>query len=195
MRNAGMTNTNFVGSLNGPASCTDNGVAVDFDKDHEGHSGALVTDYAKNGNLTGWLASAKPDMVIMHVGTNDAVQHKTVDDILKAYDTLLGQMRASNPKITLVLSKLIPMDPNKNGPEASDLIKSYNTAMEGWTSKNSKPSSSIILVDNFTGFDVAKMTKEGMHPNEAGDKFMAAHFFDKMKDALVVSSVQKLMHM
>lgn len=217
MKDAGITNVDFVGSMSGPASCTLDGTAVQFDKNHEGHSGARVTDYAAKGNLTGWLSSAKPDMILMHVGTNDVIARIATADIIKAYGTLLGQMRASNPDMVLVvscpllpsfsflyscwlesvlmrgqLSKLIPIDPKVAGQAVSDDVGKLNTAMEEFVRSNTQQQSPIVLVD-MTGFDTKTMTKEGEHPNEAGDKFMADRYFSTVKDALVVSSVQKML--
>lgn len=103
----GIKNVDFVGSMSGPASCSLDGTDVPFDKNHEGHSGKRVTDYANDGNLVGWLASAKPDMLIMHVGTNDVIAKIDTADIIKAYGVLLGQMRESKSSMILIVRPFI----------------------------------------------------------------------------------------
>lgn len=99
LQDGGITNFDFVGSQNGPTTCNIPGA----DLDNEGHSGAKATEYASNGKLVGWLQNTKPGMILVHVGTNDAVARTNTSEIIKAYDTLLGQMRASNPNMVIVV--------------------------------------------------------------------------------------------
>ncbi|KAF1956010.1 SGNH hydrolase [Byssothecium circinans] len=174
---AGKTNIDFVGSGSGPSSCTLNGAAVEFDKNHEGHSGALATQYAAGRNLTRWLAAAAPvDIIFIHLGTNDAVNRIPAETTIKAYDTMLAEMRASNPNMKVIVSTLIPIDPKLFGQDVSDGITTLNTALKTWVSEKG-----LALVDNNTGFNYSTMTTEGEHPNEAGNVFMAEHFYPVVK--------------
>jgi len=128
----------------------------------------------------------------MHVGTNDATAKLNTSSVLSAYDVVLSQMRASNPRMVLILSKLIPVDPKLFGQETTDLVVAYNNAMDGWVRKNTKSQSPIVLVDMFTGFDTATMTREGEHPNEKGDVFMAERFYPVVMNQLIVRTIEKL---
>ncbi|KAL1591377.1 hypothetical protein SLS60_011990 [Paraconiothyrium brasiliense] len=194
LQDAGITNIDFVGSHATPAAgCTLNGQSVDFDKDNEGHSGAKVTDYANNNSLPPWLSAANPDVIIMHVGTNDAAANISTAKVFSAYDKLLGQMRAANAKTTLIASKLIPIDPNLFGQFVADKVNDYNSAMVGWVKRSTTAQSPVVLVDLNTGFDYKTMTREGEHPNEKGDVFMAERLFPVVQDQLVKKSVAKLM--
>ena len=93
----------FVGSMtNNPQNCV--GKTSTWDKHHEGHSGYLAIDIA-NTNLPAWLASAKPDIVMFMLGTNDIVQKsKPITDIIAAYTKMLGQMRAVKPGVKVIVS-------------------------------------------------------------------------------------------
>ncbi|ELR01802.1 hypothetical protein VC83_04957 [Pseudogymnoascus destructans] len=62
---------------------------------HEGHSGYLAINIA-NTNLQGWLASAKPDVVMFMLGTNDVSQGKSSTVIMASYTKMVQLMRASN---------------------------------------------------------------------------------------------------
>jgi lysophospholipase L1-like esterase len=157
---------------------------VAFDSDHEGHSGAKVTDYAKYGNVTAWLQKGNPDVVLMHVGTNDASAGASNREFLQAYETLLCQMRTHNPNIRIVLSKLIGIDHTRYGQGVADRIRSYNTVMGEWAKKETEPHSHITLVDVYSGFDYQTMTRDGKHPNEAGDQFMAERYLTAIQHAL-----------
>lgn len=93
-----ITNTDFVGSQKAP-DC-----GFPYDGDNEGHAGALAIEYAQYKNLTGWLASAQPDVILMHLGTNDVIQGKSVQDTLTAYGTLVDEMRASKASMQILVS-------------------------------------------------------------------------------------------
>ena len=131
-------------------------------------------------------------MIIMHVGTNDAAANISTANVISAYDKLVGQMRAANPRTTLIASKLIPIDPSLFGQFVADKVNDYNSAMEGWVRRTTTTQSPIVLADLNTGFNYTTMTKEGEHPNEKGDVFMARKLFPIVKDQLVKTSVAKL---
>ncbi|KAF2675689.1 carbohydrate esterase family 3 protein, partial [Lentithecium fluviatile CBS 122367] len=63
-------------------------------------------------------------------------------------------------------------------------IRSYNTAMGKWAEGKTTARSPIILVDVNLGFNCTTMTRDGKHPNEAGDQFMAERYFDAIQRAL-----------
>lgn len=93
----------FVGSGKGESQvgCKD----TKYDRDNEGHSGFLAIDIANKKQLVDWLKKSPADVITMHLGTNDIVQQsKPTADILKAFTTLIGVMRDSNPRTKIVVS-------------------------------------------------------------------------------------------
>lgn len=156
-----------------------------MDQDHEGHPGYLATEMAKNGNLVGWLNQNPPDVVIMLAGTNDVLKKKTTGEIIAAYDTLIGQMRAKNAGMQIVVSNLLPLDPARFPAEAVQKIKDLNSATAAWAPKKSTPKSPVYFVDNFAGFDPVKDTDDGEHPLKgSGTEKMAVKFFEPTKTAV-----------
>jgi lysophospholipase L1-like esterase len=92
----------MVGSMsNNPQNCR--ATASGFDLHHEGHSGWQGVNIA-NQYLTGWLGTSKPDIVQFMLGTNDVNGRRTTTDIIGAYTKMVGQMRASNPKMKIIVS-------------------------------------------------------------------------------------------
>ncbi len=77
--------------------------AATWDHHHEGHSGFLAIDIA-NKDLTGWLASAKPDVVMFMLGTNDVNGRPSTADLMAAYTKMVTEMRASNPNMKIIVS-------------------------------------------------------------------------------------------
>lgn len=96
---AGLTNTDFVGTRSAP-DC-----GFPYDGENEGHSGSFAVDWVKNGDFPQKLAAAKPDVIVMHLGTNDVViGKKTPAEIITAYGVLVDQMRASKKSMQIIVS-------------------------------------------------------------------------------------------
>ncbi|CBX93727.1 hypothetical protein IAQ61_003614 [Plenodomus lingam] len=179
LRAISVNNFDFVGSQ------TSNCAGVNIDQNHQGLPGALATDFAKNGNLPTWLAAAKPDVILMLLGTNDVlIARKPVADILAAYDILIAQMRANNPNMQIVFSNLLPLDPARFPAAAVQGIKDLNAAIATYTHKMATSASPVYLVDNYEGFNVLTDTTDGEHPNESGNAKMAAKFFQSTRNAI-----------
>jgi len=176
----------MVGGQTGPTECKLAGQVVDFDKNNEGHSGAKVQEFVANNNLPGWLRAANPQIILMHVGTNDIKAARTTDQIIGDYSTLLGQMRAQNANVQLVVMKLIPLRSSNNTPAQVAQVSQLNDAIARWAAGKSSANSPITVVDTFTGFNADTMTADGTHPNEEGNKYMSARLFQPVRDAIKV---------
>lgn len=99
LQTAGYTNLDFVGSVRSTTNCN-----IQYDPDNEGHSGYLATNIADQNQLVPWLSATNPDIVLMHLGTNDMWNNKSTQQILAAYTKLVGQMRANNPSMKIIVS-------------------------------------------------------------------------------------------
>jgi lysophospholipase L1-like esterase len=135
------------------------------------------------GNLIVWLKAAKPDIIMMHLGTNDVIQKKPVGDIINAYSTLVDQMRQSKPTMQILISQLIPIDRYNANPGIVEL----NKAIVAWAPTKTTRYSPITLIDNYTGFNTTTDTVDGEHPNAAGDEKFANKFFQPL--TLAIKSV------
>ncbi len=92
----------FVGSVSG------GDLIPDFDPDHEGHGGwsddDIVFGNPSNtgaGKLADWLADQQPDIVLLHIGTNDL---QTNAD---AVESILDEIDAYSPDAWVVLARII----------------------------------------------------------------------------------------
>jgi glucose/arabinose dehydrogenase/lysophospholipase L1-like esterase len=177
LRSNGFTDIDFVGTQ-APQGC-----GFDYDGEHEGHGGALVTTVADQNQLPPWLAAADPDVVLMHFGTNDVWSNRSTDTILAAYTTLVGQMRAQNPDVTVLVAQIIPMDPS-GCTECGARVQALNQAIPGWAASMASERSRVVVVDQWTNFSTASDTYDGVHPNAAGDQKMASTWFPAVAGAL-----------
>ncbi|WP_410810768.1 cellulose binding domain-containing protein [Micromonospora sp. 067-2] len=177
LQSAGHLDVDFVGTL-GPQGC-----GRPYDGDNEGHGGYLVTNVANQNQLPGWLSATRPDIVLMHFGTNDVWSTIAPATILSAYSKLVDQMRASNPAMRVIVAKIIPMAP-PTCSQCGQRVVALNAAIGGWAAGKSTPQSPIVVVDQWTGFSTAADTYDGVHLNAAGDQKMSDRWYPALVDAL-----------
>ena len=175
---AGFTNLDFVGTL-GPQGC-----GIDYDGDNEGHGGILATNMANQNQLPPWLSATSPDIVLMHLGTNDVWSSLSTQVILNSFTTLVGQMRANNPDMIILVAQIIPMDPAGSCSDCDVRVINLNAAIPGWANGLSTSASPIIVVDQWSGFNAVTDTYDGVHPNDAGIQKIADNWFLVLEEVL-----------
>ncbi|SHK58927.1 GDSL-type esterase/lipase family protein [Actinacidiphila paucisporea] len=181
LQNAGYTNIDFVGTL--PAQ----GCAVPYDGDNEGHGGILATNIAAQNQLPAWLSATSPDIVLMHLGTNDVWSNISPTQILAAFTKMVGQMRAANPNIKVLVAQIIPMNP-PNCAECAQRVIAFDQQIPAWAQSLSTAQSPVTVVDQWTGFNDATDTGDGVHPNDAGIVKMAARWYPPLAALLTPGS-------
>ncbi|CAK7211997.1 hypothetical protein SCUCBS95973_001313 [Sporothrix curviconia] len=191
LQTAGFTaNTTFVGTLPGP----DCGFAYGGGA-NEGHGGFLASGIVANNQLPGWLAKTHPDIVMMHLGTNDVWSNEPPATITANFSVLVQQMRASKPSMRILVAQILAMAPTRpaNCPDCPTRVVAFNKAIAAWVedqNKNTKDDAAAIpltLVDCWTGFDDATDTIDGVHPNSAGNAKMAASWYGPLVAAIEAS--------
>jgi lysophospholipase L1-like esterase len=181
LQTSGYTNIDFVGSV-ADGGCN---YGYTYDGDNEGHGGYAATGIADNNQLPPWLDAARPDIVLMHLGTND-MWGGTIptSTILAAYTKLVDQMRASNPAMKIVVAQIIPMNP-PSCPTCAAGVVALDNAIPSWAAGLSTAQSPIVVVDQWTGFDtVADTVGDGVHPNDSGFQKMANRWYPALASLL-----------
>jgi len=176
----------FVGSGKTENNCRN----TKYDRDNEGHSGFLAINIANQKQLVGWLQKNPADVISMHLGTNDIVQQsKSVTDIIAAFTTLVGQMRASNPKIKIVVAQIIPLGSAMAGSNTK--IQQLNAAIPAWAQGQNKTESPIWVVDQYTGYSGTADNRDGVHPNAGGDTKMMNVWYPALIKAFEAAKADK----
>lgn len=178
---SGYTNIDFVGSVSDGGGCNP---GYTYDWDHEGHGGYAATGIADNNQLPPWLDAAKPDIVLMHLGTNDMWGHFiSTDTKLAAFTKLVGQMRANNPNMKILVAAIIPMSAAACSTCPADIVE-FNNALPAWAAGLTTAQSPVTIVDQWTGFDAVADTVDGVHPNNTGFQKMADRWYPALAQAL-----------
>jgi lysophospholipase L1-like esterase len=125
----------------------------------------------------------------MHFGTNDCWSNRATSTILAANTTLVNQMRANNPNMKILVTQIIPMDPNQSCSICDQNVINLNNTIPGWANNLTTTQSPIYVVDQWTGFSYTTDTYDGVHPNDSGDLKISNKWYDTLAPLLSGSSV------
>jgi lysophospholipase L1-like esterase len=169
-----------------------------FDNDNEGHWG-WSADQILNGNpqepskgkLSDWLKEYTPDLVLMHLGTNDMFRNHSVSETLDELREVVKLIRGKNPAVKIFMAKLIPAYDQKVGPQSANNINLLNRELPALAKELNSDVSPVILVDQNTGFDpkTGVDTWDGVHPNASGEEKMAQRWFDAIIETINITPV------
>lgn len=124
-----------------------------------------------------WMSDAKPDVVLMHLGTNDSwAGGRPAKDTLASLGNLIDKIRGQNPAVKIFMAQLIGttlyFDP---------VIKQLNTLILGLAAQKSTPLSPVIVVNQSEGFNPEVDTDDGVHPTVAGKVKIAGKWLAAMQ--------------
>ncbi|GIE80338.1 hypothetical protein Aph02nite_62880 [Actinoplanes philippinensis] len=161
----------------------DAGVSADFvgsesdgtsgDLDHEGHGGWTIEQIA--GIVDQSLSSFRPDVVLLHAGTNNITRS---DDPVAAAGKLSGlidRVRAGAPQAEIYVAKIIGTAVASEAPAN----RAYNALIPAVVQQKGPR---VHLVDQSTvaGLDIY----DAHHPNEFGYRKMAYTWYEAMRGTL-----------
>lgn len=152
--------------------------ARDFDDDHEGHWGWRADHVL--AHVDTWAARAMPDIVLMHLGTNDVGAGHDINETVHEIARIIQRLRQQNPSVHILLAAIIPVDHER----VTQRIKQFNKKLARLAATVDTPASRVVLVDQFTGFDAKQDTYDGTHPNDAGNTKIADNWFAALKALL-----------
>ena len=157
---------NFVGSVIAGEDFT-----PAFDPENEGHPGWTSYDIAEK--TYAYMSQSKPDIVLLHIGTNDHSSNVSgVSDILNEIDTY--EKNSAHPirvYVALIIDRQMP----------DYKIVGFNTNLEEMLYQRMLKGDDLVLVDMYhdahlTAADYIEYT----HPNSSGYKKMARTWFNAL---------------
>ncbi|MFT2008273.1 GDSL-type esterase/lipase family protein [Pontibacter sp. 13R65] len=164
-----------------------------FDQNHEGHWG-WTSDHILNGvdngenagSLPIWLNTHKPDIVLLHLGSNDMFRNGSVTETADRLKEVVRLLRQTNAGVIILMAKLFPADPSVVGQQEAQKIPLLNAEIDKLAKELHTSKSPVVLVDQHTGIDPKSGadTYDGVHPNEAGEEKMAARWFKALQPFL-----------
>ncbi|RPA78998.1 SGNH hydrolase [Ascobolus immersus RN42] len=126
------------------------------------------------------LNNGVPDIVMMHLGTNDVAQKVPTFATVQALDSIVDTLRERNPNVIVLVAKIIPLkDDNRQS-----LVLKLNAAIEPWAQQKDTLQSPVLVVDQYTGFDTRTDSYDGCHPTENGDTKIAKNWQPALEEAI-----------
>lgn len=187
----------LVGTLSSDNGCAPSG----YDRDNQGYSSSLVTEIVAGitnartcdpapcpalSDVEAAFQAQKPDVVLMHFGTNDVWNAKPTEDIVNAYTSVVDALRRANPKVVILVAQILPMnvtDLTCSGCTCAGCatgVPALNARITSWAAEHDTSDSPIRVVDQYTGYDPVADNRDGVHPNTDGSAKMAQRWFDAL---------------
>lgn len=157
----------FVGSQkDGPASLSD--------RDHEGHPGWRIDQISSN--VEKWLRTYKPQVVLLHIGTNDIIQNYALSSAPSRLRSLILKIHSTLPKTIIIVAEIIPFSDSARNAQAI----TYNRTIPTLTKKLVAQGLPIHYVDMYHAVPVSDLV-DGVHPNDSGYDAMAHVWYQSLQ--------------
>ncbi len=175
-------NVDFVGSRRGVSTGQRDSAQVspaqsDFDQDHEGHWDYTSGDIL--AGIDGWAAAARPDIVLLHIGTNDARRQEGAITVIARISEIIDKLRAINPRVAVIVAQIIP--------SRNDSFRFFNDAVPQLAADKDTPESRVLVANHSVGFNPSVDLYDAVHPSPSGEAKMADVWLNSILE-LVASS-------
>ncbi|WP_306212482.1 SGNH/GDSL hydrolase family protein [Actinoplanes sp. RD1] len=158
----------------------DAGMNVDFvgsqrsgrlrDRDHEGHPGWRIDQIAAHAGE--WLAAYRPDVVIMHLGTNDMIQDYRSATAPERLAALCREIVRRDPGVTVYVSSLVA----STDTAVDGRIDAFNARLPGVLAGLPQ----VVYVDQHAAMDRRELSDE-VHPTDQGYREIADAWYAAMR--------------
>ncbi|MFF7023429.1 FG-GAP-like repeat-containing protein [Streptomyces klenkii] len=138
------------------------------DLDHEGHWGWKIGGLSTN--IEQWLPAANPNVVLLHIGTNDLNDNYHVDTAPRRLGDLIDKITSAAPGMTVLVSSLVP----STTTETQRRIEQFNAVVPQLVAERRAKGLRLGYVDMsaVTTDDLA----DDLHPKDSGYVKMAEAF-------------------
>lgn len=160
------------------------GKASTPDSDNEGHPGWTISQIKNGIDSDDWLETYKPDIILLHIGTND-IRQGNAASAPENLSTLLDDILARVLQTHVIVAQVIPF---RRGPERGH--QSYNAAIPGIVASKGSRVSMVDMQNILSKGDYA----DGLHPNADGYDKMARAWEPAIRAVLSVSTRQAATH-
>ena len=164
----------FVGQMYGLVG---GGATANCDNNHEARAGWRAEQILE---IIGSSAQKhKPDMVTIHLGTNDIRAGQSNISTVNEIGLIIDQLRNYNYKVIVFVAGIIPNYENNNHVETKDL----NAKIFQMVKSKSTATSPVVYVDQYTGFGPEDLADK-LHPNHDGSAKMATKWTEAIYNYL-----------
>jgi len=151
-----------------------------FTGDHEGYSGHtadnFVTGRAPNPGIDASMAEHTPDVVLLHLGSNDMFQGQNIQETVLEIEDVVSRILNANGNAKILVANVIPWfgDSNSDNSDIPGSIQTLGTQIT--TAIDAMGNPNVILTDVRSGYTQSLMQADGVHPNADGEVHIADAF-------------------
>ena len=162
------SSSNFIGSIHSGNMTNNN---------NEGHNGATIDQIAAVANTS---LVDRPNIVLLHAGTNDLHDDKPADpyaDAPKRLGALIDEVVSVCSDASVLVAQIV----NNWNNDTESRIRVFNDQVPGVVAERADKGHHVMVADmrSING----SYLKDGLHPNDAGYKMMADIWFQRIIDA------------
>ncbi len=192
---ANACSVDFVGSRmtagGSASSTTPNAVCAAQNTDHQAVSGDRADQILNNAryNFTNELNNRQPDVVLLHIGSNDIFGNQSVASTVNDINDIIDEVFEQRPGATVVVADVIPWSEesptnlsgfSRDNLDMLALSAELSAAITSLVNNRVSSGEAVVLAEVKDGFDNDLMTTDGVHPNPIGE----AHIANRMLEAL-----------
>jgi lysophospholipase L1-like esterase len=139
------------------------------DNDNSGWPGLIIDEVHNKSDSD--TPTYKPNLVLINVGTNDAIQDVDISNAGNRMDSLISDVYAQSPKATIILSGLII----NADSTVQDRAVQINTQYQNLVGSLQQAGKAIIWADmqGADGPQASDLGSDGIHPVDTGYQKMA----------------------
>ncbi|MFI1796471.1 SGNH/GDSL hydrolase family protein, partial [Streptomyces sp. NPDC020379] len=145
------------------------------DPDHEGHWGWKIGGLSDN--IGKWLSAAKPNVVLLHIGTNDMHDNYQVDTAPHRLGELIDKITKAAPDMTVLVSSLVP----SSDAGTQRRIEQFNSVVPQLVADRRSKGFHVGYVD--MGAVTTRDLSDDLHPKDSGYVKMADAFYGGLERA------------
>lgn len=148
---------------------------VSPDQDNEGHKGWTIAQLS--ARVDDWLATYQPDVILLHIGTNDMVRGN--QDAATDLDALLDKIAADRPDAQVFVAKIVGLGDYDDVAAQRYRTYFFNAAIPGIVASKG-PNFHVVDDSRMHGIDM--WNRE--HPNDYGYQKMAWNWYRALEPVL-----------
>lgn len=191
MKEKGYTGIDFVGPEGqNSASFSYNGKQVSYDDNHAGYSGFQIKQPASWGQDSSLynklkeknaVKQAKPDVVLLIIGTNDMTANRSMDDCASDLKDLVNYMLGDMPSGGKVFMGSIPEFTAYGGTDGR--VTRYNSTVKKVADEMKNSGKNVEFADVHGCLNgTADLGFDGLHPNGTGYEKMGKFWAETLDD-------------
>lgn len=174
----------FVGSqFNGPQSLGD--------KNHEGHSGWTIDEITNLVNR-GILKTYQPDIVLLMIGTNDALGRSSLKEMYNDLSYLIDRIAQQSANTQILVSSIAPIDASVRGETVANIAKDFNALLPGLVDYKVAQGKNISFVNAGGNLKLSDLTSDGIHPHHQGYDKLGNAWYDALVDRDTLTGIQNV---